>query len=93
MYEKLVPQLAVFPLRPIRRPGPACTCVNGASCGRIGKHPDGSLKHADGRQLLCHRSGVFVVDIDDEAANDLLSDMGEIPPTLTVASARSRTSR
>jgi hypothetical protein len=91
---------SIFPLHGIVRADglPArCACTNPA-CQNIGKHPAIAWSRlTPGEQVrgnaghgiaTGHKSGVFVVDLDSEAANDAFDAMGECPPTYTVKTAR-----
>lgn len=91
----LVPQLAVFPLKPIVNG--ACGCGD-PKCRDIGKHPDCLWSqiepgqkwksphhpHAGYGIATGERSGVIVVDCDGADAQERFDALGPRPPTLTV---------
>lgn len=101
MFREIFSRLALFPLCPILS-GPACACPRGAECARIGKHPAVRWNERElgpGAKIVgaagCgygiatgHRSGLCILDIDSDDANDHLNELGDIPSTFTVASAR-----
>lgn len=89
-----------FPLHGIIRDaaGVRCACRLGSSCDRVGKHPSvswGALQPGEKRMgahghgiVTGHKSGVFVVDTDGAAADELFRSMGPLPPTYVVRTPR-----
>jgi hypothetical protein len=96
-YKDLARTFAIFPLRPTI--DGVCTCEKGPECKAASKHPAKFWKGLKkGEQLdipkgcgygiaTGERSGVVVVEEDEPG---LIEKLGDIPPTLTVRSARGR---
>lgn len=90
------PAWTYFPLFAVR--DGACTCSEGSSCNRAGKHPSVSWatlvpgeqiegSPGSGRGLVTGaKSGVFVLDVDVHKADgfEALAKLGPVPPTYTV---------
>ncbi len=102
MTPELLATWALFPLRKILATddGPACTCALGAACGSVGKHPAVLWRYLTAGEKVrgepgCgygiatgERSGIFVVDLDGEAAAILFDGLGPCPETFTVRTPR-----
>jgi hypothetical protein len=90
------PELRFFPLHDILE-GPACTCNQGASCERIGKHPavrwrtyDENTKAEGGGHGIQtgHFNGIFVIDLDVKPAKDGKPPKDGVTALLQLAAGR-----
>ena len=96
-YKDLVRTFAIFPIRPTVNG--VCVCEKGAECKAAGKHPATfwkDLKKGEQREIpkgvsygiaTGERSGVVVIEEEEPG---LIEKLGDVPPTLTVRSARGR---